>query len=124
LLSLPNSVSASRAYDITILRLQRISITLSIVAATMYTTTLLLASKKHPYLMYSGVLSAAAGLWVVKRRILRRQVVEDGFEYLDAENAEVVKDKILGLRDWIGVACTSLGFVSAVIGGYGEGFTD
>jgi len=50
--------------------------------------------------------------------------VEDGFEYLDAENAEVVKDRIVGLRNWIGAAIAAMGFGIAVIGGYGEGFTD
>ena len=93
----------------------------------MYTTTLILAQKKHPYLLYSGFLSAVAGVWIVRGKIWRRPaVVEDGFEYLEdnAENAEVVKDKILGLRDWVGLAFSSVGFVFAVIGGYGEGFTD
>jgi len=74
--------------------------------------------------MYSGFLSALAGAWVVRARILRRRTVEDGFEHLDAENAEVVKDRILGLRDWMAAGITGLGFVCAVIGGYGEGFTD
>ena len=54
----------------------------------------------------------------------RRGEVEDGFEYLDAENPEVVKDRIMGLRDWVGVMVSGMGFVVAVIGGYGEGFTD
>jgi len=123
LLSLPNAASASRAYDITTVRLQRLSSSLALVAATMYTTTLLLATKKHPYLMYSGVLSVVAGVWGVRGAWKRREV-EDGFEYLDAENAEVVKDSIMGLRDWVGVSVSGVGFVVAVIGGYGEGFTD
>lgn len=57
--------------------------------------------------------------------------VEDGYEYLveeegggQGENAEVVKDRIMGLRDWVGVGVSGVGFVVAVIGGYGEGFTD
>ena len=52
--------------------------------------------------------------------------MEDGFEYLEdnAENAEVVRDRILGLRDWIGLGFSGVAFVFAVIGGYGEGFTD
>jgi hypothetical protein len=91
----------------------------------MYTATLLLATKKHPYLMYSGVLSVVAGVWGVRETMMRRREVEDGFEYLDdAENAEVVKDRIMGLRDWVGVSVSGMGFVVAVIGGYGEGFTD
>ena len=53
-----------------------------------------------------------------------RRIVEGGFEYLDAENAEVVKERILGLRDWVGALFTGVGFVIAVIGGYGEGFMD
>lgn len=73
--------------------------------------------------MYSGVLSLVAGVWGVRGK-LRRREVEDGFEYLDAENAEVVKDRIMGLRDWVGVMLSGVGFVVAVIGGYGEGFTD
>ena len=64
-----------------------------------------------------------AGVWLIRRRILHRRTVEGGFEVLDAENAEIVKDRILGLRDWIGVGISSVGFVFAVIGGYGEGFT-
>lgn len=51
-------------------------------------------------------------------------MVEGGFEYLDAENAEVVKDRIMRLGDWIGASIAGLGFAIAVIGGYGEGFTD
>jgi hypothetical protein len=90
----------------------------------MYTTTLFLATKKHPYLMYSGVLSVVAGVWGVRGAMKRRGEVEDGFEYLDAENPEVVKDRIMGLRDWVGVMVSGMGFVVAVIGGYGEGFTD
>jgi hypothetical protein len=90
----------------------------------MYTTTLFLATKKHPYLMYSGVLSVVAGAWGVRSSWQRRREVEDGFEYLDAENAEVVKDRIMGLRDWIAVSVSGMGFVVAVIGGYGEGFAD
>jgi len=99
----------------------------------MYTATLILATKKHPYLMYAGTLSLVAGVWSVRRGLLwrRRREVEDGFEYLgeednngQGENAEVVKDRIMGLRDWVGVAVSGVGFVVAVIGGYGEGFTD
>jgi hypothetical protein len=90
----------------------------------MYTTTLILAQKKHPYLIYSGFLSALAGAWIVRARFLRQRTVEDEFEYSDAENAEVVKDKIMGLRDWMAAGITGLGFVFAVIGGCGEGFTD
>ena len=90
----------------------------------MYATTLILANKKHPYLMYSGIFSAAAGLWAISGRLHGRRVVEGGFEYLDAENAEVVRDRIMSLRDWIGASITGLGFVIAVVGGYGEGFTD
>jgi len=90
----------------------------------MYATTLVLATRKHPYLMYSGLLSSAAGLWTLRRRLRGRRMVEDGFEYLDAENAEVVKDRIMGLKDWIGASIAGLGFAIAVIGGYGEGFTD
>ena len=123
LLSLPNAVSASRAYDITITRLERITSAFAIVAATTYTATLIFATKRHPYLIYSGVLSLVAGAWGVRGK-LRRREVEDGFQYLDAENAEVVKDRIMGLRDWVGVTLSGVGFVVAVIGGYGEGFTD
>ena len=93
----------------------------------MYTTTVILAQKKHPYLLYSGFLSAVTGIWVVRTKIWgRRAAVEDGFEYLEdnAENAEVVRDRILGLRDWIGLGFSGVAFVFAVIGGYGEGFTD
>lgn len=60
----------------------------------------------------------------MRGRILRRKMVEDGLEYLDAENAEVVRDKIMWLGDWIGLAIAGLGFVVAVVGGYGEGLTD
>lgn len=90
----------------------------------MYTSTLILATRKHPYLIYSGVLSGVAGLWSVRRRLLSRRVVEGGFEYLDAENAEVVRDRILGLRDWVGAGLTVLGFGIAVVGNLGEGFLD
>jgi len=55
---------------------------------------------------------------------LRRRTVEDGFEYLDAENAEVVKDRIIGLRDWVGATLSGVGFVIAVVGGWGERFPD
>lgn len=48
--------------------------------------------------------------------------MEGGFEYLEQENAEVVRERILGLRDWIGLTMTGLGFGIAVVGGYGEGF--
>jgi hypothetical protein len=48
--------------------------------------------------------------------------VEDDFEYLDKENAEVVRERILGLRDWIGIGCAGVGFIVSVVGGYGEGF--
>jgi hypothetical protein len=98
--------------------------TLSVLAVGVYTTTLIVANKKHPYLIYAGVLSAVAGIWSLQGRIFRRKTVEDGFEYLDAENAEVVKDRIVGLRNWIGAAIAAMGFGIAVIGGYGEGFTD
>jgi len=51
--------------------------------------------------------------------------VEDGFEVLEeAENAEVVQWNILRMRDWTGLGLSGLGFVVAVIGGWGEGFTD
>jgi hypothetical protein len=89
-----------------------------------YTTTLILARKKHPYLIYSGILSCVVGLWGLRGRLFRRKVVEGDFEYLDVENAEVVKDKILGLRDWGGFCVAGVGFGIAVVGGYGEGFTD
>jgi hypothetical protein len=93
----------------------------------MYTTTLIFAQNKHPYLIYSGFLSAVAGIWIVRIKIFGRRVVaNDGFEYLEdnAENAEVVKDRILGLNDYTGLGISGVGFVFAVIGGYGEGFTD
>jgi len=88
-----------------------------------YSATLIFASRKHPYLVYLGVLSAATGLWSVRGR-LRRRTVEDGFEYLDAENAEVVKDRILGLKDWVAAALSGVSFVIAVVGGWGERFAD
>jgi len=51
--------------------------------------------------------------------------VDDRFEALEeGENAEVVQWKIMRLRDWIGLGLSGLGFVVAVIGGWGEGFTD
>ena len=90
----------------------------------MYATTFVLASKKHPYLIYSGILSAAAGVWGVRQRVLENRITEEGSESVDAENAEVVKDRILRLRDWIGLCFTGVGFVVAIVGGYGEGFTD
>jgi hypothetical protein len=65
-----------------------------------------------------------AGTWSLRDLIFKRNVVEDGFEYLDVENAEVIKDRILGLRDWIGMGVAAAGFGIAVVGGYGEGFTD
>jgi hypothetical protein len=71
--------------------------------------------------MYSGVLAGIAGIWNIRRK-LDRTTVEDDFEYLDKENAEVVRERILGLRDWIGIGCAGAGFVIAVVGGYGEGF--
>lgn len=79
--------------------------------------------------MYSGVLSAVTGIWVVRKRLLLgwrggEMEVDNEFEYFDVENAEVVKDKILGLRDWVAAGITGVGFIFAVIGGYGEGFTD
>jgi len=55
---------------------------------------------------------------------MKRRTVEGGFEVLDAENAEVVQARILGLRDWIGTALAGVGFGIAVVGGYGEGFMD
>lgn len=48
--------------------------------------------------------------------------MEGGFEYLEQENAEVVRERVQGLRDWVGLAITGLGFGIAVVGGYGEGF--
>ena len=81
--------------------------------------------------MYAGTLSFVAGVWSVRRMWRRGGEVEDGYEYLveeegggQGENAEVVKDRIMGLRDWVGVGVSGVGFVVAVIGGYGEGFTD
>jgi hypothetical protein len=97
---------------------------LSAVVVSAYATTLLLAQKRHPYLIYSGVLSAAAGGWVWAKQKGGTRSVEDGFEYLEEENAEVVQSRILRLRDWVGTAIAGMGFVFAVIGGYGEGFTD
>jgi hypothetical protein len=110
---------------VTTLRLQRLTAAFSALAVAMYAATLVLGTKRHPYLMYSGLLSAATGIWAVRKRLAgHRRMVEDGFEYLDAENAEVVKDRILGLRDWVAATFTGIGFVIAVVGGYGEGFVD
>jgi len=128
LLSLPNAFAASRARNITLHRLIRLTTTLSTLAVAAYTASLLLASKRHPYLIYSGVLSAATGGWLWNRQALSqkgRAQVADRFEALEeGENAEVVQWKILRLRDWIGLGLSGLGFVVAVIGGWGEGFTD
>ena len=128
LLSLPNAPTASRAHDITFHRLIRLTTTLSTLAVTAYITSLLFASKRHPYLIYSAFLSAAAGGWVLNRQgfsLWGRTQVEDGFEVLEeAENAEVVQWNILRMRDWTGLGLSGLGFVVAVIGGWGEGFTD
>jgi hypothetical protein len=121
LLSLPNSQSASRAYDVTLSRLQILNTTLSTLAVAVYTTTLVLTTKRHPYLMYSGGLAGVAGIWGLRRK-LGRTTVEDDFEYLDKENAEVIRERILGLRDWIGIGCAGVGFIVSVVGGYGEGF--
>lgn len=97
---------------------------LSALAFSAYAATLCLAHKRHPYLIYSGVLSAATGGWVWAKQRGGTRSVEDGFEYLEEENAEVVQSRILRLRDWTGTAIAGTGFVFAVIGGYGEGFTD
>lgn len=87
----------------------------------MYASTLLMTRKRHPYLMYAGVLATGSGLWSFRRRRGGR-TVEGGFEYLEQENAEIVRERIMGLRDWIGLAMTGLGFGIAVVGNYGEGF--
>jgi hypothetical protein len=90
----------------------------------MYTTTLLLANRKHPYLMYSGILSGCAGLWSLRGRLWNRRVVEGGFELMEPENAEVVRDRILGLKDYVSLGLTAIGFAIAVIGNLGEGMLD
>lgn len=71
--------------------------------------------------MYAAVLALGSGFWSLSRR-RGGKTVEGGFEYLEQENAEVVRERILGLRDWIGLTMTGLGFGIAVVGGYGEGF--
>jgi hypothetical protein len=75
-------------------------------------------------LVYAGVLAAGAGGWVWVRQRGGTRSVEDGFEYLEGENAEVVRERIGRLGDWVGVGIAGVGFVVAVVGGYGEGFTD
>jgi hypothetical protein len=122
LLSLPNSQTASKAYDQTLQNLHRLTTSLSVLSVIAYTATLLFARKKHPYLAYAGVLSAVGGGWIVRGRVRRREV--DGFEVLEEENAEVVRERILGLRDWVGLGICAVGFVVSVVGGYGEGFSD
>jgi hypothetical protein len=89
-----------------------------------YATTICLAVKKHPYLIYAGVLSASVGFWAKRGTWTSRSNLDDEFEVLDDENPEIVKEKIVGLRDWIGVGIAGMGFAIAVVGAYGEGFTD
>jgi len=55
---------------------------------------------------------------------MNRRVVEGGFELMEPENAEVVRDRILRLRDWVTAGLTAMGFTIAVIGNLGEGFSD
>jgi len=50
--------------------------------------------------------------------------VEGGFELMEPENAEVVRDRIVGLKDWVSLGLTMVGFMVAVVGNLGEGLLD
>jgi hypothetical protein len=67
------------------------------------------------------------GGWVVQD-VGWKKIFDDGVEYevldADVENAEVVRERILKVRDWVGVGIAGVGFVIAVIGGYGDGFIE
>jgi hypothetical protein len=124
LLSLSSSALAARGYELARARTENIVLVLAGLAVGMFSSGLVLGVRKHPYLGYAGVLAGVSGVCCTMGRWSRRGQVDDGFEYLnkEEENAEVVQQKILGMRDWVALMSSTLGFLVAVIGGFGDGF--